>query len=521
MTSRFSNPSSVRQWLAKQPLEYRAELARQIFAEQARRSLKEFIKFGWSWIEPREFRDNWHISLICEHLEAVTRGELKRVLFNLPPRTSKSRIVSIFWPIWSWLQDDITGEDGIKIPTCGPGARYVCFSYADALSRDLSLDSRALCEHEQFQKHYGKRVTLRIDQSAKRRFDNTKGGYRIASSVKGIATGLGGDVLDVDDPQKADVRQKELETVLRWFSEVLPSRLNDRKRGAIIVTMQRVHEKDVSGHILSRNLGYEHLCLPMRYEADHPHISMYDPRKRDGEVLWQGHAGEEEVRDLEISLGSYASASQLQQRPAPREGGMFKRHWFEIVPERPALVAARVRSWDFASTKQTMLASDPDWTVGLRMSIGMDGVFYIEDVVRFRETSAVVDQTLLAVAQSDRRSTKIRLPTDPGAAGKAQANYHSKLLVGYIFRHVAAGSGGSKEIWAQPLAAQAEAGNVKLVQGEWNEEFIDEVCNFPNAKHDDQIDAAAHAFDEIVNGGDTAEAKKKAKRTAMSFPGAW
>jgi predicted phage terminase large subunit-like protein len=325
--------------------------------------------------------------------------------------------------------------------------------------------------------------------------------------------------LNVDDPQrvltKADAA--ELENTLHWFAEVLPTRLNDRKRGAIVVTMQRVHERDVSGYALERDLGYTHLCLPMRYESNHPYVSGFDVREDDGELLWEDRLGEKEVVDLEKTLGSYASAGQLQQRPAPREGGMFKRNWLPIVPAMPSQVADRVRAWDLAGTAKTLLSSDPDWTCGVRMSLGLDGIFYIEDVYKFRESPAQVDQNIFLVAQHDRRSTRIRLPQDPGQAGKAQANYHAKLLAGFVFKIKPAT--GSKESWAAPLAAQAEAGNVRLVEGDWNQEFIDELCNFPTGAHDDQVDAAAQAFDAIINRD--MDDKKKQKRTARTFSGAW
>jgi predicted phage terminase large subunit-like protein len=236
-------------------------------------------------------------------------------------------------------------------------------------------------------------------------------------------------------------------------------------------------------------------------------------------------SGTEDVYALTTTTGNYVvwgmlssnSAGQLQQRPSPREGGLFKRHWFNMVPAAPSVVAARVRAWDLAGTKISATSSNPDWTVGLRMSLGLDGIFYIEDVVRFRDTPLGVDSAIMAIAQHDRKSTRIRLPLDPGQAGKAQQNYQSKLLAGYTFSHKSA-RGGDKEEWARPVAAQAEAGNIVIVEGDWDyHAFLDEICNFPNADHDDQVDAMSHAFDEIIN----RDKKHNQKRTAQTFTSAW
>jgi hypothetical protein len=121
-----------------------ANLRRQLQADKGRRKLQNFVKMAWPWIEPRELSWNWHIDIVCEHLEAVTRGEISRLLINLPPRTMKSKLSSVIWPIWSWIQNDMIGEDGIKIPTCGAGTKYLCFSYDGRLGLDLSLDCRAI-----------------------------------------------------------------------------------------------------------------------------------------------------------------------------------------------------------------------------------------------------------------------------------------------------------------------------------------------------------------------------------------
>lgn len=458
-----------------------------------KRSLREFVELAWPWIEPREFRGNWHIDMICEHLEAVTRGEIRRLLINIPPRHSKSLITSVFWPAWTWTQDNIVGDDGLQLPTCGKGARFLCASYSDRLSLRDSLRCRTVVGNDFYREQYGVRVSA--EQKAKSRFDIRGGGYRVATSVSGLATGEGGDIILVDDPHNVKQAESSIvrEDTVRWFAEVLPTRFNDPKRGAQVVIMQRVHEMDVSGYILAEELGFDHLCLPARYEPNHPYVYKKDPRTHDGELLWPSHIGEAELDELEKTLGTYAAAGQLQQRPAPREGGMFKRHWLRPVDMLPKQ-RVRVRAWDIANS---VTGYDPDWTVGVLMSRDEQGIIYIEDVVRFRATPGEVEREIKATAVLDGKKTIISLPQDPGAAGKHHSSYLARQLHGYIIKiHRPT---GDKSTRAGPLASQCEAGNVRYLRAPWNETFLGELANFPNARHDDQVDAAADAFNELAD----------------------
>jgi predicted phage terminase large subunit-like protein len=290
--------------------------------------------------------------------------------------------------------------------------------------------------------------------------------------------------------------------------------------------MQRLNEADLTGHILSKEdaADWTVLCLPARYEKDHPFAYAGDNRKNDGELLWPQRMGETELTKLETALGSYGAAGQLQQRPAPREGGMFKRRWFEIVPAAPAGLQ-ECRGWDFAASVPKP-GSDPDWTAGVRIGRSTDGFYYITDCVRFRDTAATVERMLLATARQDGKACRIRIPQDPGQAGKGQASSFTRLLSGYLVRAVP--PTGSKETRAAPFAAQCEAGNVKIVKGEWNEAFLRELEVFPFGKHDDQTDAASDAFNHLNDGGSSAgfldiiyeaKAKRAAEASSPSPPG--
>jgi predicted phage terminase large subunit-like protein len=247
---------------------------------------------------------------------------------------------------------------------------------------------------------------------------------------------------------------------------------------------------------------YVHLSLPMEFEVARrceTKIGFRDPRTKECELLDPVRFPLEVVDDLRVGMGSHAFAGQYQQRPSAREGGMFKRHWFQIVDAIPADARNKVRRWDLAASLAES-GTDPDWTVGVKMStgaLGSDaaGKFYIENVVRFRETGATVRRTIKTMAACDGRSCRIVIPQDPGQAGKDQAA--SIIGENAGFRIEAERETGDKGTRAEPLAAQCEAGNVYLVRADWNEAFIDELCGFPKG-HDDMVDAASGAFTKLA-----------------------
>ncbi len=181
----------------------------------------------------------------------------------------------------------------------------------------------------------------------------------------------------------------------------------------------------------------------------------------------------------------------------PSAGMYFRRSDFEVVDTAPANVKKRVRAWDLAATKKKDTGADnPDWTVGVLMSVDQNGVYYIEHVERFRDNPSKVNAAIQNIAMQDGHRVYIRLPQDPGQAGKAQVSYQIRMLAGFNVKIKPVT--GSKETRARPFASQVEAGNVKLVRCKWNEAFLQELENFPEGLHDDQVDAAADAFDELV-----------------------
>jgi predicted phage terminase large subunit-like protein len=323
-------------------------------AERLEASFYEFFKDAWRQFDVADFSDNWHLEDICNHMEAVARGYISRLLLNEPPRTGKTAIVSICFVAWVWAQRE-------RSALMGPQVSFFYASYAEDLSLEHSDKCLMLIKSKWYQDRWGDRFKLIRERAS--HIGNNKGGYRMASSVDAKATGWGADILIADDPHlvKEAESEKVREDTVRWWSETMPSRLNNRKTGAMIVVMQRVHEGDLSGDILlkdelARKAGrlpnYVHFCVPMSYvpckhvnawvgdkvytfigdevdEIDEDNIFWIDRRAEEDELLWPDRYPASEIVKLEQELGPYAYAGQYQQVPNPRGGGIIKDEWWQ------------------------------------------------------------------------------------------------------------------------------------------------------------------------------------------------
>ncbi len=293
-------------------------------------SLSAFVKAAWSVIEPSQpYIEGFHIEFVCAHLEAITDGDLNddgtfynRLLVNIPPGTMKSLLIGVFWPAWEWG------------PRNMPNMRYVCASHSLELAIRDSLRMRRLVTSDWYQGHWGDRVTITGDQNAKAKFETTATGSRQACAFTGI-TGYRGDRVIIDDPHSVDDANSDAkrEGVTNLFKEAVTSRLNNPDRSAIVVVMQRLHERDVSGIILDNDMGYDHIMLPMRFDPSRACVTRLgyaDPREIDGELLFPDRFPEHVVDRDEAAMGPYATAGQYAQSPEPRGGGIVKDAWWRL-----------------------------------------------------------------------------------------------------------------------------------------------------------------------------------------------
>lgn len=467
-------------------------------AELIRRSLREFTRAAWPIVEPGvEFRSNWHIDAICDHLEAVTHGEITRLIINIPPRFMKSLEVGVFWPAWSWLTN--------------PKMRWLFASYAEQLSTRDSVKTRRVIQSEGVEGATGDRTVLeRIgyqgvlralgadwkltgDQNVKTKFENTATGYRIATGVEGMATGEGGDVVVADDPHK--VKEAESETVRQrvcdWWDQTMTNRLNDPKTGALVVVMQRVHESDLTGHLLEKG-GYEHLCLPNEFEPKRQCVigatGFKDPRTEDGELLWPDRVDAEVTSGYKRALGSMAYAGQYQQRPAPEEGGMLQRSWWRYFTDWQMLPKFDevIQSWDMAF-KDTKTA---DYVVGQVWGRAGADCYLLAQIrarLSFTETCKRVESLSLAYPDSHAKLVEDK------ANGTAVIDAMRRKVPGLI----PVEPEGGKEARAAAVSPMIEAGNVYLPHPsicEFTDAFVEECAVFPNGSNDDQVDAMTQAL---------------------------
>lgn len=449
--------------------------------ELCARSLAEFVRLSWPILEPgQEYIHGWHVDAICEHLEAITREEINRLLINIPPGTMKSTLVNVFWPVWEW------GPAGLG------HHKIISASHARDLAVRDTRKMRRIIESEWFQRRWP--MGLAADQNEKTYYENDYTGFRQACAVKSM-TGRRGDRVLWDDPSSVEASLSEPERIVtaRVFHETLPTRLINPDRSAIVVVMQRLHEEDVSGIILEEDHGYEHLCLPMEFEPSRrciTSIGFSDPRTEEGELLFPERFPREVVeRDKKI-LGSAATAGQFQQAPAPRAGNLIEWEKIKIVQDIPAM-RTMVRYWDKAGTE-----NGGKRTAGVLMGEGVDGYFYIIDVVKGQWAAPKREAVIRATAEMDGADIDIWIEQEPGSGGKESAESTIRNLAGfscYSERPV-----GDKVVRINPFSVQVEAGNVRMLKADWNKEYLAEAQVFPLGKFKDQMDGTSGAFSKLT-----------------------
>ena len=295
--------------------------------QQAPGGLFEFVRYFWPILEPKtKFVDGWAIRAICQHLEAVTDGRITRLLINVPPGFSKSLICNVFWPAWEW------GSKGLS------SLRTISFSYGSHLTERDNGKFRDLIQSKLYRDLWGDQFKATGIGVVK--ITNDKTGWKFASSVGGVGTGERADRCVADDLHNLADGESDVIRVktVRWFDEAMSNRLNDLKKSAIVVIMQRVNEFDVSGHIIENEDDYVHLLIPMEfdgrvcqthlgYDEDGDPIIWTDPREEIGELAWPERYGESTL--VRFRRNPFMWAGQYQQTPEPRGGGLFKRDWWQ------------------------------------------------------------------------------------------------------------------------------------------------------------------------------------------------
>ena len=289
-------------------------------------NLALFFREAWSSFDPDIYTHGWHLDAIAEHLTAVTNGEIRKLLINVPPRHSKSNLVSIAWPAWTWARHHIA-------PLSGPQVRFLCLSYSLDLSIQHATTARRLLESPWYKKYWGDWVKVAWDRDTKAHFDTTAGGARVSSSFGGSTLGRGGDIKIIDDPHKVDEVESDIvrEQVLREYDETLRSRVTDPRTAAEVIIMQRLAQNDLSGHVLDDSNEFVHLMLPAEFDERRKCVTVLgweDPRKKEGELLWPERFGPKELAPHKKLR--HVWAGQYQQLPAPRGGSIIKTEYWQL-----------------------------------------------------------------------------------------------------------------------------------------------------------------------------------------------
>lgn len=449
------------------------------------KTLAGFVRYFWPVLEPgTDYVHGWHIDAICLHLEAVVEGRAQNLAINIPPGHMKSLLISVFFPAWWWTKD--------------ASKRFLSGSFEEENALRDNEKMRALVMSPQYQALWGE--TTRLIKTGIKSFMNVSRGGRQAAAF-GSMTGKRGDIVLIDDPHsiKTAESDKQRKDTVKLFVESIQNRTNDVATSAVIVIMQRVHSGDICGAIDDLGLDYIRLVLPMEFEEKRrcrTRIGFVDPREKEGELLFPAKFPPEKAKELK-KVGSYAYSGQYQQRPVPREGGLFKREWFEgKTIERAPPGTVWWRHWDLAATELQPGATTGARTAGVKMGRAPDGRFIIGHLEVAAKEGGAIKRLIRAVAETDGVGVNISIPQDPGAGGKVVRQDYIAALSGFNARKLI--ETGDKVQRATPFSAECENGNVYILAGSWNTEYLDELCLFPGGNRKDIADASSGAYSRLI-----------------------
>jgi len=458
-------------------------------------SFYEFFKVAFCQLHPdKPLEDNWHIKYLCDVLQKETERIIRReqktkdIIINIPPRSLKSYITSVIWPVWSWTLD--------------PSLKFATISYSSDIALILSRLSKNLILSPWFQRLYGSKIVLKNDVTGAAHYETTKTGMRKAIGMNGAITGIGFDVLLFDDPLSPEQGQseKERENAWRQFKETFFNRLNDALIGLRVTIMQRLHEGDQTGELMNEKTGspqdHLHICIPAEYDEEMikpPELKkfyvngLFSPTTFPPELL----------STYKRMLGTLGYAGQYRQRPTPAEGNLFKRAWFEIVS--PNLVS---RNEDMMPTHFVLDTAytdkhDENDPTGI-LSAFSDGKYiylinYIEVYKKFPDLCKFVPTYVTTNGYTGSSSINI----EPKANGMPIVERLQEATSLNVMKIEVEGKMPDKMQKASAISPICQAGKVRLVEGAWNEEFLSSLCAFPRARHDEVVDCLYYMIDKL------------------------
>lgn len=451
----------------------------EIDAELCRRDFYRFVVSAWNLVEPdTKFVDNWHLKLICDYLQALMEDRISsnNLMINIPPRHGKSLLVNVFFPAWVW--------------TRRAGAKFLCFSYSENLTIRDSMKCRLLIGSPWYQERFHIQIDPKNDQKAQ--FNNLNGGYRFCFGMGGSIAGQGGDFLLIDDPleiSKAN-SQAARETVNFTYDNSISNRGNDPQTVKKVIIMQRLHEEDLCGHVAEKDDPWEQLILPAEYDGIRfvSSIGATDPRTEMGDLLWPARFGAKQLKAMKSTLGERGVAGQLQQRPAPLVGGIFKKEWFnyrvqnvDVVARYISIDTASSISEDAAYTSMIVSELTSDYRLFIRY-VHRDKYTFPQLIPAIKDLATVYRANLKGIIIESKSSGISAIQT----LAQAAEDWISELLVSMNPTTDKIDRASKAAVWCQN-------GSILLPPATpdfpWLNEFEDELFIFPGSRYKDQVDS--------------------------------
>ena len=474
-------------------MEITPQLQRSAYCTLAHRSFEFFCREAWGQIDPTPLLWGQHLTEICKHLQAVEDGTIRRLVVNIPPGHAKSMLISVLYPAWLWLRK--------------PSWRLMTASYDLKLAMRDAVKSRALFDGIWFQEllqdcsALGLSQTFEMsdDQNLKSYYANSANGFRMVTSVSAGMVGHRGDILLIDDPLASNDAHSKLarEEVIAWKTQTMSSRFNDLATAREVLVMQRLHEDDLTGYLLSQG-GWEHLCLPSEFEPERAFKTSIskDWRTQPGELLFPEKFPQAVLDEAKSGrgMGSLAYAGQHQQRPAPAKGGIIQREWLKTYEQLPGLPDqerwAMVVDCAFKGNEDSDLVAVQVW-------LRSRGKIYLVDTAWKRMGFIDTVQAILGLRQKYPGIGPVYIED------KANGSAIIEVLKTKIPGIIPVQPNGGKEARVHSITPYLEAGNVMLPKhAPFTEKLVEECMSFPRGANDDGVDAMTYAIDKLlVSGG--------------------
>lgn len=474
------------------------EVEYDIIREIHRRSYYEFYKKAFTILNPGEpFNDNWHLEYLCNRLQdelaRVNKQQSREqdIIINVPFRSSKSLIVSVIFPVWAWI--------------IRPSTKFICVSFSNDLALELATLSRNLLTSEWFTDIYGDKYHPTMDENTKGFFKNKFSGFRKSVGTGGQVTGSGADFILLDDAQNPKKAASEVErkNTINFYEQTLYSRLNQPEIGVRINIQQRLHENDLTGHLVKKAADdYELIKIPAEVTPnDLPSPPSLVSYYKDN-LFWPSRFSKAQLLSYERILGSYGAAGQLQQRPAPAEGGLVRREWFiEIDPItlQRDLTEHPINFYIDAGDLKDENAQNSDF-LGILAAYKKDNHVFIVDVSQVKMEFFELCKFIPKYVTKHYYTNNSKIKIEPKSSGRSiVSQLKSTTMLNVVELKAPKDDKITRLMAIQPLL---ESGRVRLLKGSYVKDFLDQLCMFPNAQNDDMVDVLMYAVSDMLQESD-------------------